>query len=280
MAQRRMFSPDIVESDAFLEMPLSSQSLYFHLAMRADDDGFVSPRMVMRLLGSTEDDLRVLLAKRFILSFDSGVVVIKHWLIHNLIRADLYKETLYLDEKNTLGLKDNGAYTELKEGVATLKKIEAPEWLKRRRGAVRTVNVPQTVPRLGKDRLGKVSNIEEKNKKFTPPSLKEVIEYCNERNNSVDPDNFINFYESKGWMVGKNKMKDWKAAIRTWEKNKQNQTQTKTHNFDQIYSMPDGTLIKKYFDKWVDAHDKLVQIDTGYFASKYGKPFDELVKPV
>lgn len=157
MAQRRMFSPDIVSSDTFLDMPISSQVLYFHLAMRADDDGFITPKMVMRLVGSGEDDLKVLIAKRFLLSFESGVVVVKHWLIHNLIRADLYKETLYKKEKATLGLNENGAYTELREGIAEIKKIEAPEWLKRRKGDLCTANVPQTAPRLGKDRIGKVS---------------------------------------------------------------------------------------------------------------------------
>lgn len=152
-----MFSPDIVSSDAFLDMPISSQVLYFHLCMRSDDDGFVTPKMVMRLIGSGEDDLKVLIAKRFILPFESGVIVIKHWLIHNLIRADLYKETLYKKEKSTLGLNENGAYTELRAGVSEIEKIESPEWLKKRRGDLRTVNVPQTALRLGKDRLGKDS---------------------------------------------------------------------------------------------------------------------------
>ncbi len=155
MAQRRMFSADIVSSDTFLDMPISSQVLYFHLAMRADDDGFVTPRMVMRLVGSSEDDIKVLKSKRFILPFESGVIVIKHWLIHNLIRADLYKETMYKKEKASLGLNENGAYTELRDGVSEIKQIESPEWLKKRRGELRTVNVPQTVPRIGKDRLGK-----------------------------------------------------------------------------------------------------------------------------
>jgi hypothetical protein len=148
-----MFSPQIVESDAFLDMPPSSQALYFHLGMRADDDGFVNPKMVMRLIGSAEDDLKVLLAKRFLLKFETGVVVIKHWLIHNLIRNDLYKETLYIEEKNQIGLKDNGAYTELREGVSSLKRIEAPEWLLRRRGDRRTASVPPAVLRLGKVRV-------------------------------------------------------------------------------------------------------------------------------
>jgi len=161
MTQKRMFSQEIVVSDAFLEMPVSCQALYFHLAMRADDDGFVTPKMVMRLIGSTEDDLKVLKVKRFLLPFESGVVVIKHWLIHNLLRADLYKETLYKKEKSTLGLNANGAYTELRGGVSELQKIQPPEWLLRRRGELRTANVPQTALRLGKDSIDITSNSEQ-----------------------------------------------------------------------------------------------------------------------
>lgn len=113
MAQRRMFSLQIVDSDAFLDMPASSQLLYFHLAMRADDDGFVdNPKKIMRSVSSSDDDIKLLLAKRFILSFESGVVVIKHWQIHNYIAKDRYHETKYLEEKKTLLLKDNGSYTE------------------------------------------------------------------------------------------------------------------------------------------------------------------------
>lgn len=153
-----MFSPDIVESDAFLDMPISSQALYFHLAMNSDDDGFVNPKRIMRLVGVNDDDLKVLLTKRFLLNFESGVVVVKHWLIHNLIRSDLYKETLYKKEKSLIGLNDNGAYTELRKGISELKKIEPPKWLILRQGKKRTANVPQTALRLGKDRLGKVRN--------------------------------------------------------------------------------------------------------------------------
>ncbi len=163
-----MFSSDIVKSDAFLEMSPSTQALYFHLGMHADDDGFVNPRMIMRMIGSTDDELKVLVAKRFLLTFESGVVVVKHWLIHNLIRADLYKETQYKKEKSTLGLNENGAYTELKTGrknVYELKKIEPPKWLKIRRKTAyrkRAVYGSETVLRLGKDRLGKDSiNIQE-----------------------------------------------------------------------------------------------------------------------
>lgn len=113
---RRMFSNQIVDSDAFLDMPSSAQNLYFHLGMRADDDGFVgNPRKIQKVVGGSEDDLKILLAKRFILSFESGVIVIKHWLIHNQIRKDRYNETQYLDEKKTLEIKSNNSYTEVRQ---------------------------------------------------------------------------------------------------------------------------------------------------------------------
>ena len=112
MAQRRMFSPEIVESEEFLSCPQTSQNLYFHLGMNADDDGFIQPKKTMREIGSNDDDLKVLLAKRFLLSFQSGVVVVKHWLIHNMIRSDRYKPTRFQEEKNTIFIKENKAYTD------------------------------------------------------------------------------------------------------------------------------------------------------------------------
>lgn len=112
MAERRMFTQKITESDAFIEMPMSSQALYFHLCMNADDDGFVkNPKSIQRLVGCNDDDIKLLIAKRFILPFNSGVIVIKHWRMHNLLRKDRYKETEYLEEKSMLYLKENGAYT-------------------------------------------------------------------------------------------------------------------------------------------------------------------------
>ena len=109
-----MFAKTIIDSDAFVDMPLSTQALYFHLSMRADDDGFINnPKRIQRMIGCADDDIKLLVAKRFILPFDSGVVVIKHWKIHNYIRNDRYKETVYQDEKAQLALKDNGAYTEM-----------------------------------------------------------------------------------------------------------------------------------------------------------------------
>lgn len=112
MANKRMFSIKIVDSDAFLDMPLSTQCLYFHLNMRADDDGFIgNPKKIMRIVGSSEDDLKLLIAKRFILIFNDGVIVIKHWRMHNCIQSDRYTPTVYQDEKNMLFLKKNKSYT-------------------------------------------------------------------------------------------------------------------------------------------------------------------------
>lgn len=139
-----MFSPDIVCSDDFLDMPASSRELYFQLGMRADDDGFVQPRVIMRTIGASADDLKVLLTKRFLLPFESGVVVVKHWLIHNMIRLDRYKPTRFQEEKKALFIKENNAYTDKEIGKKFLATKRQP-------------NVNQSAPqvRLGKVRLSK-----------------------------------------------------------------------------------------------------------------------------
>jgi hypothetical protein len=112
MAERRMFAKTIIDSDAFLEMPLSTQALYFHLGMRADDEGFLNnARKIMRMIGASEDEMKVLISKRFVILFESGVIVIKHWKIHNYIQTDRFKETLYTEERKKLKLKDNKGYS-------------------------------------------------------------------------------------------------------------------------------------------------------------------------
>ena len=117
MAERRMFTMKIVESDAFTEMPLSAQALYFHLCMGADDDGFInSPNKIRRSIGAAEDDLRLLIAKRFLIAFDNGVVVIKHWRMHNLIRKDRYTPTQYVAEMSALTIQEDKSYTEKSSG--------------------------------------------------------------------------------------------------------------------------------------------------------------------
>ena len=112
MAERRMFAKTIVLSDAFLDMPLSARCLYFTLGMLADDDGFInSPRSIMRQCGASDDDMRILLARKFVIAFESGVIVIKHWRINNYLRNDRYKETVYTEEYKQLTTEKNGAYT-------------------------------------------------------------------------------------------------------------------------------------------------------------------------
>ena len=134
MAERRMFAKTIIDSDSFLDMPLSTQALYFHLSMRADDDGFINnPKKVQRMVGCADDDLKLLIAKNFIIPFESGIVVIKHWKIHNYIRSDRYKETVYKEEKALLEVKENKAYT-----------LGIPDGYQM-----------DTQDRLGKDRIGK-----------------------------------------------------------------------------------------------------------------------------
>lgn len=112
MAEKRMFAKQIVLSDEFLDMPMSSRCLYFTLSMFADDDGFINnPKSIMRQCGASNDDMNVLLAKKFIIQFESGIIVIKHWRINNYLRKDRYTETTYIKEKEQLHLKENGAYT-------------------------------------------------------------------------------------------------------------------------------------------------------------------------
>lgn len=140
MAERRMFAKTIADSDAFLEMPQTSQNLYFHLSMRADDDGFVNnPKRIQRMVGCSDDDMRILIGKSFIIPFESGIIVIKHWRINNYIQKDRYKPTVYQEEYSQLQVKENGAYTLcIQDGY----KLD-------------------TQVRLGKDRLDK-NSIEEK----------------------------------------------------------------------------------------------------------------------
>lgn len=174
-----MFSLKIVDTDAFLDMPQSSQLLYYSLSMRADDDGFVSnPKKIMRMIGSSEDDYKVLTAKKFIIQFESGVCVIKHWLIHNLLRGDRYTETQYIKEKKQLIIDPNNKKYSLKSNDLNV-----------------IPNGNQMAPqvRLGKVRLDKGNNTIAKDK----PSQysKEVSEIIKEFE-TVDPKN-KNYYSNK-----------------------------------------------------------------------------------
>lgn len=135
---RRMFSPKVTSTDKFLDMPVSARELYFQLGMNADDDGFLTPKRIMRMIGSSEDDLKVLIAKGFVIPFQSGVIVITSWKVNNLIRKDWYQETIYKEEKSLLSMDCNGEYKLVNELVNE------------------NVPDPSTQVRLGKVRLGKV----------------------------------------------------------------------------------------------------------------------------
>ena len=207
MAERRMFAKTIIDSDAFLDMPISARLLYYDLGMRADDDGFVnSPKKIMKMIGATNDDMNILILRKFVIAFESGVIVIKHWRINNYLRSDRYHKTLYVKEKEQLEVDDKGNY-HFKDDVG-IPKLES--------GIPSTVDLGKDS--IGKDRLGKDSIESSCAKRFTPPTVEEVRAYCNEKGYAVDPERFVDFYESKGWMVGKSKMKDWKACVRNWER--------------------------------------------------------------
>ena len=307
MAQKRMFSLSVVDTDRFLEMPISSRLLYYELGMRADDDGFVDNwKKIMLFTGLKEDDLKLLITKQFIIPFESGVIVIKHWRLNNYLQKDRIKPTIYQEELKQLGLDENNAYVLETNDIKNIeiektKKIHIEDARQKRIEAKKESDLPYSFeykirnafigkicpicnremnatsdknkPTIqhnkpislgGKHELDNISvicsncncsiqnrietppynteevkkiwecignvyidkysidknNIKEntKRKVFKKPTLEEVQEYCKERNNNIDPNNFIDFYESKDWYVGSNKMKDWKACIRTWEK--------------------------------------------------------------
>lgn len=154
MADKRMFSKTIIDSDAFIDMPLSSQSLYFHLSMRADDDGFINnPKRIQRMIGASDDDFKILIAKKFIITFESGIIVIKHWKMHNYIQTDRYKPTVYKDEKSMLTLKENKAYTLLDTEC------------------IQDGDTLDTQDRLGKDRLDKVRLDKKESVTYVPDDL-------------------------------------------------------------------------------------------------------------
>ena len=233
-----MFAKSIIDSDAFLDMPLSAQCLYFHLAMRADDDGFINnPKKIQRMVGASEDDLKLLIAKRFIIVFDTGVVVIKHWRIHNYIQKDRYHETNYIEEKSRLSIKDNGAYT-----------MDTP--------CIQDGYNLETQVRLGKDSIGKVSigeDKEEKRKRFTPPTIEEVSDYVKRKGYNVDPEAFVAFYESKGWKVGSQPMKSWQGAVVTWSKRNSSSTKNNfsTQRDDDLDEWAENNQ-DEFYKKWGD----------------------------
>jgi hypothetical protein len=198
MAQRRMYSMEIVGSDAFLDMPASARLLYYDLGMRADDDGFINnPKSIMRATGASDDDIKLLIAKKFIIPFESGIVVVKHWNINNYIQKDRYHETKYKDEKTLLELDDNKAYR-LPETVEIT-------------GCIQDVYKMDTQVRLGKVSIGKSIYGTFKNVKLTKDEVEKLnTEYGEPKANSMIE--FLSSYrEEKGY-----KNKSDYLSLRRW----------------------------------------------------------------
>ncbi|HFH0094315.1 TPA: replisome organizer [Enterococcus faecium] len=184
MAERRMFAKTIIDSDAFLDMPLSTQALYFHLSMRADDDGFINnPKKIQRMVGCGDDDLKLLMVKRFILVFESGVIVIKHWKIHNYIQKDRYKPTLYQDEKAQIAVKETNAYTFIENLPEPSETPMEQPFEDVNPSCIHDGYSLETQVRLGKDRLGKdskeIKDITPSKKSKTKPIRHKYGEYKN-----------------------------------------------------------------------------------------------------
>lgn len=243
MAERRMFAKSIIDSDSFLDMALSTQALYFHLSMRADDDGFINnPKKLARMLGSSDDEFKVLLAKKFIIGFESGVIVIKHWKIHNYIQKDRYKKTNYADEMALLNTNEINGYT-----------LDT--------SCVQDVSTGKDRLELGKDRVSlDIEVVKEKRVGFKKPTLDALQNRISEMNYQVDAVKFLNYYESNGWKVGRNKMKCWKAALATWNSNSDTKQQPKS--FKQQENDAIDQSIENYYrmkEQGFDLQEELIK---------------------
>ena len=207
MGERRMLTRKVTDDDHFMSLSSSAQALYLHLSMSADDDGFCNQvALCMFKAHASVGDLEALLSLRYLYQFESGVIVIKHWRMANALRKDRYTPTVWQKEFSMLRLKDNGSYTLGDDGCQMVAN-----------------RLPDGCPNISKDKLSKDNSIVSDRKRFTAPTIEEVIAYCKERGNRVDPERFIDYYTSNGWKVGKNPMKDWKAAVRTWERSEPKQ---------------------------------------------------------
>lgn len=198
MAEKRMFTKKVSDSDAFIEMPSTSQALYFHLNQGADDDGFNNQvQNAMFKAHASTDDLKLLMMKNFIIRFESGVIVIKHWRMHNTLRKDRYTPTNFQEELSQLGLKENGAYTLGCQVVAN--------------------GLPQNS--IGKDSVVKNSIEKEKTKKkkFEPPTFEMVMEYAIGKQREDLAKQFFDYFNEGNWIDSEGKqVLNWKQKFLTW----------------------------------------------------------------
>ena len=211
MAERRMFAKSVIGSARFLRMPPSSRLLYYDLGMAADDDGVVEAFSVMRTTGAVEDDLKVLVSKGFITVLNEDLVAyVVDWSKNNQIRKDRYQPSIYQNLLVQIGAANQLATDGQPDGNQRLTQYRIVEG---------SPDKYSSVKRETADKPPRAS-------RFTPPTVDEVKVYCQERGSSVDPERFVDFYASKGWLVGKSKMKDWRAAVRSWERSDSQQKMT------------------------------------------------------
>lgn len=201
-----MLTKYVTDNDSFMELSASAQALYLHLNMSADDDGFNNQvTLCMFKAHASVNDLQSLLERRYIYQFENGVIVIKHWRMANALRKDRYTPTIFQEEMRQLGIKENGSYTMLGNQTAT-------KWQP-------NGNQTATQDKLSKVNISKDNNDVDASattKRFKKPTLEEIKQYCDEKHCAIDTQRFYDYYESNGWKVGKNPMKDWKATVRNW----------------------------------------------------------------
>lgn len=237
MADKRMFSKTIVLSDNFLDMPATARCLYFTLGMFADDDGFVNnPRSIMRQCGSSQDDMKTLIAKQYVIPFETGIIVIKHWRINNYLRSDRYVATKCIDEKSLLSFDDNGAYVLM----ACPSDVGIPS------------GIPYGIPSIDKvsvdkDRLDKDSVDEQpKRKRFVPPTLEEVRAYIQENGYKVDAEFFHKYFSEGDWHDKDGKpVRNWKQKVITWA--------SKDSNTGRAQPKHKPMLERETIDDWGDS---------------------------
>ena len=212
MADRRMFTKKVSDSDAFIEMSSAAQALYFHLNQGADDDGFNNQVQIAMLKAHASlDDLKVLMMKNFIIRFDSGVIVIKHWRMHNTLRKDRYTPTNFQEELSLLGIKDNGSYT---LGCQMVAKRLPQESI----GEDSVVEV--SIVEDNKEKENKKEKKPRAKKEFVPPTYEEVLEYAKSRGREDLARKFFDYFDTGDWIDSKgNKVRNWKQKFITWESN-------------------------------------------------------------
>lgn len=256
MAERRMIAKGVVDTDSFMEMPMSTQALYFHLLLRADDEGFLkNAKTITRMTGCKDDDIKILIAKSYLIAFDTGAVAIRHWRIHNSIRKDRFTPTLCTVERKLLDISPEGAYIPVKSGagyaIETRQQPDGNQLATKWQPSGNQMatkwqpdgNQLATQVRLGKDRLGKdrlesdadksaisgkatttTTKPDHKSKRFKKPSIEELKAYITEMGYTFSANHFFDYYESNGWKVGRNGMKSWKAACANWQRREHHKT--------------------------------------------------------